>query len=573
MKLLKIVLIFFFFSYIFSFTFTTSSDFTQDLGRHLKLGEIILKTRSIPRVNLFSYTNSNFPFVNHHWLSEVIFYLSSKVFGLNFLIILKTILILFSVGLIFKLAMEKGGIIPALVSGIIFSPFLLERNDIRPEIFGYLFFSIILYLLITYPKNRKIVYFLPLIMFLWVNIHISFIFGLFLILLLILKTFWFLKTSKIKDLRSKIFFMLLSILVLFLNPRGLNGLLYPFNIFQNYGYTIVENQNIFYLRSMIFNPILNYFFFVLPLLLIVVILLLWFNQIIEALLLTILSMAVIFQWRHLPFLVLAAIPFTSFVLSKLVVKRIKTKEIFYLSSLILGLVMLVGTIFFASNKYYLIFGKDKMFGLGYVNPGSRAVDFIEKNKLEGNIFNNFDIGGFLIYRLYPQYQFFIDNRPEAYPADFVENIYKKLQIDVDFRKKIFEKFKINTIVFSYTDQTQWGEAFLRAIFQDQEWHLVSIDRSLIVLTRNDKFKDLRKTNNYLINIIKEEDNYLELLYLSKLFSMMELDNLAGEAFDKSVAINGDSCSAKRALEKKYLQRIDFYSFKERDLRKNAWYCF
>jgi len=573
MKLSRIVLISLFFLYVFSFVFTTSSDFTQDLGRHLKIGEIIVKTKNIPNTNLFSYTNKDFPFINHHWLSEVIFYLTSRIFGLNFLLFLKTVLILVAVGIVFKLAKEKGGLIPAIISGLIFTPFLIERNNIRPEMFGYLFFSIILYLLITYPKNTKIIYLLPLIMVLWINIHISFVFGLFLILFLFLKMFLFLKISKIEHLKSKISFMLLSILVLFLNPHGLNGLLYPFNIFQNYGYTIVENQSIFYLRSMIFNPLLNYFFFILPLLVIVVIVLASINRTIEAFLLVIFSIAVVFQWRHLPFFVLVAIPFTSLALSKLIIKKIKTREIFFLTSLILGLIILGSSIFFISNKYYLIFGNDKKFGLGFSDPGSQGIDFIEKNKLKGNIFNNFDIGGFLIYKLYPQYQFFIDNRPEAYPADFVENVYKKLQVDVDFRKKIFEKYKIKTVIFSFTDQTQWGEAFLRGIFQDPEWRLVSLNKTIVVLTKNDRFKDLRENKSYLVNIIKEEDSYLELLYLSKLFSMMGFDNFSNEAFDKSVVINNDSCSAKRALEQKYLQRIDFYSFKERDLRKNAWYCF
>ena len=43
--------------------------------QNLKLGKIIWETKTIPNTNLFSYTNPNFPFINHHWLSENIFYL------------------------------------------------------------------------------------------------------------------------------------------------------------------------------------------------------------------------------------------------------------------------------------------------------------------------------------------------------------------------------------------------------------------------------------------------------------------------------------------------------------------
>jgi len=58
-------------------------------------------------------------------------------------------------------------------------------------------------------------------------------------------------------------FILTPILML-LNPHGIYGLLYPLNIFTNYGYTIVENQNIFFLHEVTSNQNITYFFFLLP---------------------------------------------------------------------------------------------------------------------------------------------------------------------------------------------------------------------------------------------------------------------------------------------------------------------
>lgn len=58
-------------AFVFSFLFRTDLSFDQDLGRHLKLGEIITQTWNIPKINLFSYTNPDFPFINTHWLFEV----------------------------------------------------------------------------------------------------------------------------------------------------------------------------------------------------------------------------------------------------------------------------------------------------------------------------------------------------------------------------------------------------------------------------------------------------------------------------------------------------------------------
>ena len=51
---------------------------TADLGRHIKNGEVILNApwsqkMAVLNTNFYSYTENNFPFVNHHWLSGVIF--------------------------------------------------------------------------------------------------------------------------------------------------------------------------------------------------------------------------------------------------------------------------------------------------------------------------------------------------------------------------------------------------------------------------------------------------------------------------------------------------------------------
>src|SRR3990167_1168354 len=66
----------------------------NDIGRHLKLGEIIWQSNSVPQTNFFSYTVPEFPFINHHWLSEVMMYGIFSLGGLKLLIIAKIFLVL-----------------------------------------------------------------------------------------------------------------------------------------------------------------------------------------------------------------------------------------------------------------------------------------------------------------------------------------------------------------------------------------------------------------------------------------------------------------------------------------------
>src|SRR3989344_5135915 len=173
---IKILLLFF----VFSFLFKSDASFDQDLGRHIKLGEIIVQTGQVPKVNLFSYTNPDFPFVNTHWLFGVIAHLFHQVGVLPILLILKVVIFLLSVWLIIKIIPSNKTAL-LLPIGFIFLHVLRERTELRPEIFSFLFTASTLYILEKYLKGpTKLIYLLPLIQLLWINTHIYFFVGLIL---------------------------------------------------------------------------------------------------------------------------------------------------------------------------------------------------------------------------------------------------------------------------------------------------------------------------------------------------------------------------------------------------------
>src|SRR5262245_36100275 len=53
-----------------------------DFWWHLKAGEIIVNTKSIPKTDLFSFTASGNPFILQNWLAEVIYYTTYRAGGL-----------------------------------------------------------------------------------------------------------------------------------------------------------------------------------------------------------------------------------------------------------------------------------------------------------------------------------------------------------------------------------------------------------------------------------------------------------------------------------------------------------
>src|SRR3989344_5413288 len=137
MKYLKILSVALCFLILVLFCIHSFDSINNDIGRHLKLGEIIWQTKVVPHTNLFSFTEPDHFFINHHWLSEVLFYFLYLLVGLRGMIVLKTITILLSF-LILYLTLRKishsSSDPPSLLALFLFIFIISERTEVRPEI-------------------------------------------------------------------------------------------------------------------------------------------------------------------------------------------------------------------------------------------------------------------------------------------------------------------------------------------------------------------------------------------------------------------------------------------------------
>ena len=159
MKILTKVIVVLIFVLAGTLFFHNFTSINVDIGRHIKLGEIVWQTGTVPKVNLLSFTAPDYPFINHHWLSEVIFY---KVYllghdwtsGLKAIMIFKVIVLLATYLLLF-LTVRKRNIFAValafLVSIFVFS----ARTEPRPEIFSYLLFAAYLFVIYRIRENQN----------------------------------------------------------------------------------------------------------------------------------------------------------------------------------------------------------------------------------------------------------------------------------------------------------------------------------------------------------------------------------------------------------------------------------
>nr|HVZ58532.1 hypothetical protein [Patescibacteria group bacterium] len=225
--------------------------FDQDLGRHVLTGKIILQTLHVPTTNLFSYTYPAFPFINHHWGSEVVFYLVFHTTGSLGLFTLSLLIILAAFFLQLRGTKSSPPIIIVPLA-IMYLRILSERTDIRPELFSFFFLSLIVTILYRNREHTtRLIYLLIPLELLWTNMHIYFPIGVLVTALFLIEEI----ILKRKNLRNRHTLTLGAVFLAMggmtlINPHFLTGALYPFRVFQNYGYTIEENQSPFFLQSL-----------------------------------------------------------------------------------------------------------------------------------------------------------------------------------------------------------------------------------------------------------------------------------------------------------------------------------
>lgn len=522
---MKVFIALLLFVLIFIGFFHPISAITQDLGRHLITGEIILKTHSIPKINLFSYTFPNFPFINHHWLTEVFYSHLFQAAGFNSLLILNTILVILSFGLVIASIYRKTGALALSFCSLLFIPILFERTDVRPEFFSFLFLSLFIVILYKFrEKYTRLIFLLPFIELLWTNVHIYFPIGIALIIIFFVD-YLILNRNHFNYKYIGIFAVILSLSLLstLFNPNGLKGALYPLSVFQNYGYSIQENQNIFFLWNYSHNPAI--LFFGISAIFLFLILILARKKTCPADWLISISFSILAMTaiRNFPLFIFATfIPFAR-SLSNIhftFPKHIKT----------IFLVFLLALFVFEAQWIYA----KKGFGMGTETGAKEGVDFFLKNNLKGPIFNNFDIGSYLIYRLYPKEKVFVDGRPEAYPASFFKEEYIPMQEKSDIFETADRKYNFNTIFFSHTDQTPWAEKFIKQITENKKWNLVYLDDFSAIWTKDGNIKST-------INI--DYSNIKSLIQLAHFFQNTKLADQEINIYQKILSIDPKSCPA------------------------------
>ncbi len=467
----------------------------HDLGRHLVVGKDLLELlsthedlhNSVLYKNFFSYTVPEFPYHNHHWLFGIIMYLVFKIASFKGILISSVIIIslaLFFTYLRSKLINDRNTAFHTL---ILFLPIFMFRSEPRPELFSYLFFSIEFYLLTLLQLHRikqwqTILVLIPLFI-IWINTHAYFPFGLLLLLLFYINYALVNKKIWVKN----IYFSSLIAVILSLNcnPFGFIGLFEPFFGSNPYLMQIIENLPLVLMNiKFIFNPFYWY----------------------ESLLVILVTISFFIRPKNsksqFTFINLALYVITTFAALK--INRLTVVMAFALNSIFaentnhwftnsskrktivinsISYTILISLIVVCLNIFHYNLFFDEA---GFERKVNRPIEFFKATNIKGPIFNNIDIGSYLIFHLFPDIKPFVDGRPESYPANFFDNIYLPIFKDENSWRKTDDQFKFNVIFFYRLDISVGAQAFLVRRTHDPEWVPVYVDSWTIILVRNNK---------------------------------------------------------------------------------------
>lgn len=418
---------------LFLFFLVPASD--PDLGWYLRCGEDFWTKGSWCIQNQYSVFLAGYSWPNLYWLYQAILYWIFRLFSLWGLTFANALLMSFSFFFFYKSI--KNFALGKLIAifAIIYFGWGVFSFGLRSQLMGFFFFNLILWLNGQVEENpRKAFWYLP-VMLIWAQMHGSTILGLILISFNLL----FLGFNNPKKRLFFSFMALFSFLITLVNPFGwqiyTEGWRHVFGL--SLDKTIAEwvppSPEIWWLIVISFLGLIGYYFL---------------KPKTKGSFLTILALIPVTYLslkarRYVPFYF--SLGFYLFFLNYQFKKTFHLQE---LSFLILIFFFCSSLVFQLPKTIQANSSWENLSQASSVGFPNKAIDFLRKQPVKGNIFNTYEWGGFLIWQL-PEFKVFVDGRmPSWETANGIDPYTTYLQTlqTQDGWQKTLEDYQINWLL-------------------------------------------------------------------------------------------------------------------------------
>ena len=428
------------------FTFDLARPTDIDFWWHLRTGQLIAESGSVPRVDPFSFTAAGRPWVAHEWLWELGVFRLYRLGGYRAAVLVSGLIVTLAYAILYRLLRLLGANEIAAAGLVLWAAFLGVPNlGARPREFTFLFFAFFLDRLYRYRMGEsRQLWLLPLVMPLWANLHAGFVFGLGLLGLFALSETVAWLAGRSPAPRRLWAATLAAILATGVHPLGPRVLLYPLDYYrgaENPSFRMVTE-----FASPNFHEPLNLVF---AAGLVALMLLPGKGEPgsgTDALLVAVFTLQALVSARQVilcalvlpPVLVRRAVARFQFVraLAPSRLPRIASRL-----NLVLLAALLVGAAAFAARQANVQLGMEPHTDDLPV-AGAR---FIDEHHLPGPVFNHQPWGGYLIYQWYPERRVFIDGRIDMYGKVIVDDYMQAANAKPQWAE-IFDRWGIQTVL-------------------------------------------------------------------------------------------------------------------------------
>lgn len=469
-----------------------------DVWLHLGLGKYMVEHQALPPGDVFTFTSYGKPYEYFEWLFQCSLYLLYSYLGYDGLMVFKLGLWFLTLGFLWQW-MKVEGVESRWAAVFTLFPaiWLADRWKERPEIAGFFFLALYLWVLCRYRHGGgNYLYCLPWLQILWINLHPSALLGIAVFLVILVGEgfdylFDYLGDKNKGDprvLKALLIIIPLLLGVSFINPYGYKLVFEPFIYSAQMAgkKTILEWRPVWH-----FQPLLiAYLTFLIPAALSFI---LRFRRPRENLKLSDLFLFVFgsalpfISARYIAVFAIIALPVAAknfyWCLSRWEGARQWTaksrpRERMVRWALPAAVFLLGGLLFWIHPQTnFRGWGPERM-----VIP-QEAVAFIQNNSMPGPIFNEYEMGGYLIFAAYPRYLAFIDSRA------FDEEIFQEYRLVAGAKPGWEEKLKqrrINLIMINALTLADNGAIWplVLRLFQDPGWVLVWSQKGTLVFLKN-----------------------------------------------------------------------------------------
>lgn len=484
-----------------------------DLWLHLRSGQFIVDHHQVPNVDIFSFSIAGKPWINHEWLFQVFVFSIYNLFDFDGLIQMQAVVVALTLFLLVLFTSDnKHNWLASL--GLFFVIMVYQtRFTIRPDLFSLLFLIIYLHIIFSHLDKKESYLTIFLVQLLWTNMHGFFMLGPVLLLLCFVAESIKRSTAlpwewkKVDTFPDKEYWTLLklfimSLLVCFINPYGIDGVIYPIKVLLSIGGEskvffkhIIELQSPVNFQNLFaVNEYVEYKW----LILLSGLSFLWNYRKINITLFIIWLVFLVFSLkavRNIPFF--AFISFATLIYNglktdfgALLPTSLRTLKYRTFLNLFVQAVVIMWTLNYidriSTNGYFDFENmqrKSEFGGVSLRNFPHKGADFLVQNDIKGRFFNDFNSGSYLIGRTSPNIKVFMDGRTEMYGATFFEEYRKAFEGDKDVLKKVIETYD-PTGAFLNAVQSPPPEEILQFFYNSKDWSLVYFDYDAIIFLKN-----------------------------------------------------------------------------------------